>query len=590
MLKDNKNQNRHLKFKIAAFLKDRYILIIAFFICAFLVFYNLGRIEFWGEDEGQTLLYASRFLIGLLTHSKDNITAFYTNSTLSSVILIQVPFIMFLGVREIAARMPSAIITVLTLFVIYKIGRLFLNRISLNLLVLLFAVSGAAGLFKTAIGVGFYIFFILLAFYKVEKFLFSPIPEDRGRTADLIQALIYLTLALVFVPDAYFFVPYFAVLLLINIKRVGIKKLLVSLISPVIIFAAFYYFQFIYPKRVLGFNSGTYDHLLGRKSGLVFSFNIKELLLGYITNYSIYFVSLFFIAVLLLIYLRVKKISFFPKPIGRIILLFGLHSIFWMFFVKNESGHLMNSYPVFMLIIAFSIGKFWEHLSDSFLFKNKSSEINHFSKDINNSHKTNSNALGSKGKRKVFNGIMMGLAALFLCLNFYHTFVLFDNLSLNKESYPLFYKPYKVPSGYSEGHKTGIKSAAYVLRKKEGPDGILVSDKGVASNFIYMGRGFTSYSSKSAIDMLKDGEDILSKYNIRFVAISPDYPDKNYIPAIEKLGFDKIVIKYQAKDIYYIYDVYGKNGKITYIARDEFDEAYNKEYINLFEALPDYVN
>ena len=83
-----------------------------------------------------------------------------------------------------------------------------------------------------------------------------------------------------------------------------IKKLLVSLISPVILFAAFYYFQFIYPKSELGFNSGTYDHLLGRKSGRVFSFNIKELFLGYITNYSIYFVILFFIAALVTDILR----------------------------------------------------------------------------------------------------------------------------------------------------------------------------------------------------------------------------------------------------------------------------------------------
>ena len=163
------------------------------------------------------------------------------------------------------------------------------------------------------------------------------------------------------------------------------------------------------------------------------------------------------------------------------------------------------------------------------------------------------------------------------------------DLSLNKDSYPLFYKPYKVPSGYAEGHKTGIKSASYLLRKKAGPDDILVSDKGVAFNFIYMGRGFTSYSSKSAIDMLRAGEDILAKKNIRFIAIAPDYPDRNYIPAIEKMGFDKIVIKSGEKDIYYIYDASTKNGKITNIGRDEFDELYNKEYINLFTALPKYA-
>lgn len=573
---DNKN-NRYLNInsRIILFIKNNFLLIIAFFICAFLVFYNLGRIEFWGEDEGQTLLYASRFILGLLTHTKDNLTAFYTNSTLSSVILIQVPFIMFLGVREISARIPSAIVTVLNLFVIFKIGRLFLNKRSLNILVLLYAVSGATGLFKSAIGVGFYLFFILLAFYKIEKFLFSPIPEDKGRFSDLAQALIFLVIGLFTVPDAYFYVPYFVILLLINIKRIGLKKLLFAIISPIFLFIIFYYYQFQYPKKVLGFNAGTYEHLLSRKSGLIFSFNIKEYVLGYITNYSIYFVIIFILSVFVFIYLRTKRILFFPKLIGRAILLFGAHFIFWMVFVTNESGHLMNNYPVFMLIIAFSTGAFIDYLSD---ITNKS-KVDYL--------RPPEKIFFLKKAGKIF---FISLIAILLTLNFYHTFILFNDLSLNKDKFPLFYKPYKIPSGYAEGHKVGIKSAAYILRKRLEPDQILVSDKGVAFNFIYMGDGFTSFSSKNAIDFLKDGKDILLEYNIRFVGISADYPEKIYIDTIEKMGFDKIVIKNGKKDIYYIYDVKNKNSKTDIIGRDEYDSEYNREYINIYKALPYYVN
>ncbi len=567
--------------RITRFFKENIYLILAFIICSFLVFYNLGKIEFWGEDEGQTLLYASRFIMGMLTDSHTNLTAFYTNTTLSAVILIQVPFIMLLGAREIAARMPSAIVTVLTLFVIYKIGRLYFNKRSTNILVLLFAVSGATGLFKSAIGVSFYIFFILLAFYKIEKYLFSPVIDERNRLPDMVQSLLFLTLALIFVPDAYFYVPYFAVLLLINVRRIGIKRILLSLIAPVIIFSGFYYFQFLYPKKILGFNSGTYDHLLGRKSGIVFSFNIKELILGYVTSYSIYFVILFAIAVFILIYLRIKRVTFFPKFIGRTILLFSLHSIFWLILVKNECGHLMNSYPVFMFIIAFSFGTLLHYLSEN----RKKAGI-----DQKNMNSENNDQLFVTGhSKRILRVIITGFIVLFLLLNFYHTFILFNDLSLNKDKYPLFYKPFKIPCGYVEGHKVGIKSAAFLLRDLKEPGQLLVSDKGVAFNFVYMGGGFTSYAAKFAIDSLKDGRDILAENNIRFVGIESDYKEQIYIDTIEKMGFDKIIIENNGKEIYYIYDIANHNNKVTIIDRDEYDRAYNSEYINIFKAFPDYV-
>lgn len=258
------------------FLKNNIYLIIAFFICTFLVFYNLGKIEFWGEDEAQTLLYASRFIIGLKNHSLANVTAFYNNATFSFVMLIQVPFILIFGVTELASRMPAAIITILTLFVIYKVGRLFLNRGSVNFLVLAYAVSGAVGLFKSSIGVGFYIFFILLGFFYLERFLYAGRKESRGRFKDLQLGLIFIVMSLISVPDAYFFIPFFFILILLNIKRIGIKKLLLSLIAPIVIFASFVYFEFILPRQLTGFNNATYDHFMGRSEGLELSFNMSE--------------------------------------------------------------------------------------------------------------------------------------------------------------------------------------------------------------------------------------------------------------------------------------------------------------------------
>src|SRR4030065_2735261 len=189
----------HFKSKnLSGLLKNNLLVIVALGICIFLVFYNLGEIEFWGEDEAQTLLYASRFIIGLKNHSLANATSLYANSTLSFVILVQVPFILIFGVCELASRMPSALVTILTLLVIYKIGLLLLNRKAASFLALLYAVSGAVGLFKSSIGVGFYIFFILLGFYNIEKFLYAPDEKERGKFLNLQAGMVFFFLGVVF--------------------------------------------------------------------------------------------------------------------------------------------------------------------------------------------------------------------------------------------------------------------------------------------------------------------------------------------------------------------------------------------------------
>lgn len=547
----------------AGFLKNNLLVIIALGICIFLVFYNLGKIEFWGEDEAQTLLYASRFIIGLRNHSLANATAFYSNTTLSFVMLVQVPFILLFGVCELASRMPAAIITILTLLVIYKIGLLFLNRKSAGFLALLYAVSGATGLFKSSIGVGFYIFFILLGFYNIEKFLYAPDEKERGKFLNLQTGLIFVVLALTSVLDAYLFVPFFAVILLVNIKKTGIKKFLLSLIAPVILFISFIYFEFILARQLTGVNNATYEHLLGRKEGLKLTFNFKEFIQGFITSYSIYFVILFTISLIAVIVLVAAKKIRTPGILKRVILLFSLHFLVWMFLIDKENGHIMNSYPVAMLIIAFAFESIGNLIKDRKLLRPK--------------------------KAIIIKSLISAALAVLICFNFYHTFMVFNNLSPDKEKYPAIYLPGEIPAGYVWGHKVGIKSAAYLLRKDNFLTGGLVSHMGSAFNFIYMGGEIIVYNSSNAIEYMMAGEDITQKYKIRYIAISPDFFNKEFLEYIESKDFKKIIITYKGEEIYYIYDVLKPNGKVVVIDRDQYDREYNKEYTDIDVALP-YFN
>lgn len=553
----SKNKN------FVSFLKNNLFLMVALIICTFLVFYNLGNIEFWGEDEAQTLLYASRFIIGLKNHSLANATSLYSNTTLSFVILIQVPFILLFGVCELASRIPSALVTILTLFVIYKIGLLFLNRKSANFLALLYAVSGAVGLFKSSIGVGFYIFFILLGFYNIEKFLYVPDEKERGKFLNLHAGLIFVTLALISVLDAYLFVLFFVVLLLVNIRRVGLKKLLLSLVVPVLLFTSFVYFEFILARKLTGMNNATYEHLIGRKGNLGLTFNFKEFILGFITSYSIYFIVLFLVSLIVVIILLMLRKIKMPGTLGRIILLFSLHFLVWMFLMERENGHLMNSYPVALLIIAFAFESISNWVRDKKFLRASAETI-----------------------AKVLIGAAL---AVFICFNFYHTFIIFNDLSPDKEEYPGIYTPGEIPAGYVWGHKVGIKSAAYLLRKDNFFTGGLVSHLGSAFNFIYMGGEIIVYDSSNAIEYMMTGEDITQKYKIRYIAISPDFFNKEYLEYIDSKGFKKIVITYNSEEIYYIYDVLKTSGEVVVIDRDQYDRDYNREYTDINVALP-YFN
>lgn len=551
------------KYKFTAFLKNNYIVIILFLVCVFLVFFNLGSIEFWGEDEAQTLLCSSRFILGLSSGSTVNLTAFYKNITFASVILIQVPFIFIFGVSELAARFPSAIMVLLTFLVMYRISRLFLDKKATNLVMILFTVSGAAGLFRSAIGVIFYIFFILLGFYFIEKFLYHKDIKLRYKTRDLVLSLICVTQSLVFVPDAYFFIPFFAVLILINIKKIGIKKLLLSLIAPIFIFGFFVYFQFFNAKRLIGSYGAVYEHFITRKEGLTFVFNIKSFVLSFITSYSIFFLILFLSSIVFIIVLAIKKKIKVPGTLIRIILLFSIHGIIWMFFTKKENGHLMNGFPVFIFVVAFAIKCFF---------------------DIINELELKINA------KKALKSFFIVLFGCFFALNLYHTFIQFNDLSLDKQKYPLFYNPNKLPAGYISGHKVGIKSAAYLLRKEVQPNEYLVSDKGVAFSFIYMGGEQVVYSTSNAIEYMRAGEDIYNKYRIRFIGISSDFQNKEYLKYIDSQGFNKITIKLNDKEIYYVYDILKQENKNTVIGRDQYDREFLREYGSPEKAISFFAN
>lgn len=545
-----------MRYNFKNLLKNNIFILIALAIAGFLSFYNLGDIEFWGEDEAQTLFYASRFIMGLKAHSLSNLTALYTNTTFSAVILIQVPFILLLGVTELAARFPNALINLATLLLVYKIGSLFLKKSAVNFLVMLYAVSGAIGLFKNSLGVGFYIFFILLAFYKLEIFLHYKLYKSYRKNSDFYTGLIFLAIALTFVPDAYFYLPFFLIWVLFNIKNIGVKTFFKGLVGPLAVLGFFIFYEFILPLQLTGSQNKTYEHFVSRREGLDIAFNLKPLILGYIHNYSVFFVIGLVISVGVLAVFYFRKREKPPPALIRVIFMFLPHFFIWMFLVKNECGHLMNHYLVLMMVMGLCFQVIWDYV---------------------------------KNKKKNIRQAVIAIIIVMLLLNSYHTFMLFNHLSMDKQKYPLYYAPYKVPCGYLDGRKVGIKSIAYLLRKELNPNEVLASDKGVSFNFLYMGQGFISISSLHAIELLVSGQDIYKSHNVRFIGLSPSSLSLDYVEEFDSMGYNKLIVMEGNKQVYFVYDIL-KKGEVKEIGRDQYDVQYHKEYASdVITAIPYYL-
>jgi hypothetical protein len=363
-------------------------------------------------------------------------------------------------------------------------------------------------------------------------------------------------------PDAWFYIPFFLIIILLNIKKTGIKRFFVSLILPIVLLGIYGYLEFILPLRITGLPNATYEHLFSRRAGMSIVFNIKEFFFGYITNFSVFLTALFLISLVLIIIFRVKRIIKFNTTLFRLYLLFFLHFFFWMFLTPMENGHLMHSFPIILFTVAFAY--------DSFL-----------------SFTGNRDHIAAKNKRKILLPVYSFLVIL-ICLVFYHTFILFNSLSLDKEKYPLFYNPGYVPAGYATGHKVGIKSAAYLLRKDKSVGEELVSHYGVGFNFIYMGGDIIPYHSSNAIELMKAGEDVYRDYRIRFISISPDFYNKEYLEYIDSQGFDKLIVEHDNKEIFYVYDIINKNNEIIIIDRDQYDRDYIREYSHFSIAQPHF--
>jgi len=343
---------------------------------------------------------------------------------------------------------------------------------------------------------------------------------------------------------------------LLNIRKIGLKRFFKGLVGFIGVLGFFIFYEFILPLNLTGNPNKTYEHFLSRGEGLNFAFNIRALILGYVHNYSIFFVIALFGSAIILFLFYLKKKEKFPPVFFRIILLFLIHFSIWMFLVKNECGHLMNHFLVPMLIIGFGFQILWDYL---------------------------------KNQKRYLKKILITVSVILLLLNSYHTFMLFNSLSLEKEKYPLYFTPYRVPCGYLEGRKIGIKSVSYLLRPKLNPNEILVSDKGVAFNFLYMGQGFTNVSSLHAIELLISGADIYKSYNVRFIGIEPSNLSLGYVRDFDKMGYNKLIVKEGDSQIYFVYDIL-KKGQVEEIDRDQYDRQYYTEYASdVLTAIPYYL-
>lgn len=108
-------------------------LILAGVLATVLSLYNMGSVEFWGEDEAQPLYFVARTLIGLQTGSLTDLGAILISSHPPMRMLVEIPFVLIGGVTEFSARFPNFLSSLVILYILYRLFQPILDRSALRI-------------------------------------------------------------------------------------------------------------------------------------------------------------------------------------------------------------------------------------------------------------------------------------------------------------------------------------------------------------------------------------------------------------------------------------------------------------------------
>lgn len=527
----------------------KWILIVVL-VSAFFHFYNLGLSEFVNDET-----IAANYLIRVL-YGFDNPLFFgslfiYPHPPVR--ILASIPFVLLFGMTEFAMRFPNALFGTFAIFPLYGAGRQLYGRQVALLSSLLYAISGVSAVNRQGQGVGIYVFFVLLAFYYLVRFIKE---NDQARTsrymlivsmALTIATYTYLEAIMFMLPVVYFVARKYGIGGFIRVK--GIRKASFLYLSALTVYFLLWY---IMPQIALRFgyirseNAGNVVHLNERLSG-VGAFNLFDIFVQYIEYNSLFYFLLVLLGIIAAVYwgwseegTRIN--TFFVLP----------HLLIWTVFFKNIVMHPMYDLALIALLAAGGLVKTLSWLRE---------------------------------RSQAFGQSFALLMAVFIGLSAWHHYVAHNQSQIS----------FKVENGLIGGTvnrpiQLGSKAAGYFVRMHSPSVTDRVFTLGTGSAEFYSGRlQVKSPLPGNEIETLDDVLTLMQSsgwHSVRYVIITRDnYVLWEYVQANYAL---EAIVTVKGAPSLYLFNALAVPAETSpqLLASEQYEAAYDKAFSNWRETLP----
>ncbi|MBI5376575.1 MAG: glycosyltransferase family 39 protein [Candidatus Schekmanbacteria bacterium] len=500
-------------------------------VSAFFSFYRLGLVEFVEGDEAVVMNKIVRFLNWGTDYR--NLAAFLTAEHPPMRFLVSLPFVYLFGASEFWLRFPHALSGILSVYWVYRIGKIAFNTYSGLIAALVFAVSGMSAVYRSANGIGVFTLFLLIALECLFRFELAVTEETEKKW--LNYTFLFLGLAsITFLEGVLFAIPavYYAYR-----KKIKVRGIIRASL-PFIILSTGYLFLWVILPGIAGYFglipsylAGNTTHVGGRLNNL-FAFNLSEFAGAVIATNSLPVIILFlsvFIFQKNLICERLRLPVFYFLP----------HFIAWFFLFKKPCGHGAYIAPLFALVIGGGV-VFWN--SDT----------------------------ASVMKKTVLNLML----AIVVVLTGWHNYILNlqDEITPSIRNFVYYDESYmNYPAGAPNFNFEGKAAAGVYVREHVKPTDRVLTDFGYNMELYYAGLLHTSEELDEIAPHLAD-RDLMQSSGIHYLLLK--YPSKyqyagTHIPAA--------IVFVRSKATIYIYDLWKEpENTVRLQAEDERNKFYEK--------------
>ncbi len=511
---------------------------------ALLALHQVDRIEFFGEDEATTAVDAARTVVGLKQFGPRSVEPLELAAHPPLRYVVLLPSLALFGFTQRALYGANVIASVLVFYLTLRIGGTFLSRAGLVFLSIIYFVSAAYGINRSLIGAGWFITFLLVAFYASERYC------ERGDRRWLTTAWIALTLGVLTYLEGVLFAPYVLIRTwrapagaATNRRRDAIAVPLIAFVLPLALYVAVFWLRPLLNARS---PVGPLQHVLGRLPQTTSAAGLADWLRTYVGTFSPAWLMLIVPG----LGLALCRPFHVPPILGRLTAFYAFHAVCWWFFLRPACGHTVHHYPLAMLIGAYGLQDVHERTAVS-------------------------------RTRYAFRTGVAVLAVTSLAYS-YRVFTSPHPLKWPVGGVLALDEAGGVPCGVNDAHQIGLKSAAYVLRRHSvATDGLLTNVGGGMSEYL-LGRRALNLDQRSlqrALDATSASE-THRRHGVRFVALTPiGDVDPVLFTALRRRGRPAVkVLRADGGPSLFVWDLASDRSVPTVLRVGELDAAFDREF------------